>query len=57
MTKIEFIAEVKKVTSKKLASLDMEYRAEIASQDLTLYQLGTLDADQLIKVTVEVING
>lgn len=55
--KLEFLAEVKKVSSKKLASLDMEYQAVISSSDLNLYQLGTLEADQMIKVTVEVVNG
>lgn len=54
---ISFDAEVKKVTSKKLASLDMEYQAVLSSTDLNLYQLGTLDADQMVTVTVEIING
>ena len=53
--KLEFTAEVKKTSSKKLASLDMEYQATLASNELALYALGELPADCLIKVTCEVV--
>lgn len=57
MPSLEFIAEVKKVSSKKLASLDIEYQAVLASDDLNLYALGQLPADRLIQITYEVLNG
>lgn len=50
---ITFDAEIKKVTSKKLASLDMEYQVVLSSQDLNLYALGEFPAETLLKVTVE----
>lgn len=51
---ITFDAEIKKVSSKKLASLDMEYQVVLSSNDLNLYSLGELPAEALITVTVEV---
>lgn len=54
---LEFVAEVKKTGSKKLASLDIEYSAVLVSNDLALYSLGELPADCLVKVTCEVVNG
>ena len=54
---LTFTAEIKKVSSKKLASLDIEFQATLASNELDLYALGQLPADSLIKVTCEVING
>lgn len=55
MDKLTFTAEVKKVTSKKLASLDVEFQAVLSSQDLEMYALGQLPAESLLKVTVEVM--
>lgn len=54
---IEFTAEVKKTSSKKLASLDVEYQTVLATTDPGMYKLGLLPAESLIKVTVEVVNG
>lgn len=51
---ITFDAEVKKVSSKKLASLDMEFQVVLASQDEHMYALGLVDANKIITVTVEV---
>lgn len=56
MTDLTFLAEIKKVSSKKLASLDIEYQAVLASNELNLYALGQLPADTMIKVTVEIVN-
>lgn len=54
MAAITFDAEIKKVSSKKLASLDMEYQCVLTSNDLNLYSLGELPADTIVTVTVEV---
>ena len=51
---ITFDAEIKKVSSKKLASLDMEYQLILSSQDENMFSLGLLDASKIITVTVEV---
>ena len=51
---ITFDAEVKKVSSKKLASLDMEFQIVLSSQDENMYALGLIDANKIITVTVEV---
>lgn len=55
MQAITFDAEIKKVSSKKLASLDIEYQCVLASNDLNLYSLGELPADAIVTVTVEVL--
>lgn len=55
MTKtITFDAEIKKVSSKKLASLDVEFSVVLNSQDEHMYALGLVDANKIITVTVEV---
>jgi hypothetical protein len=53
---IEFVAEIKQVTSKKTASLDMEYRVVLASDDELVNTLGLVDADRLVKCRVEVVS-
>jgi hypothetical protein len=53
---IEFVAEIKQVTSKKTASLDMEYRVVLASDDELVNTLGLVNADSLVKVRVEVVS-
>lgn len=50
---VTFPAEVKQVSSKKTASLDLEYRVVLATSDPRVLQLGVLDADVLLDVTVE----
>ena len=52
---IEFVAEIKQVTSKKTASLDMEYRVVLASDDELVNTLGLVGADSLVKCRVEVV--
>lgn len=50
---VGFDAEVKEVKSKKLASLDISYRVILETSDPSVLNLGALDADQLLRVTVE----
>ena len=50
---VKFAAEVKQVSSKKLASLDIEYRVVLTTSDPAVLNLGALDADQLLDVSVE----
>lgn len=51
---LEFVAEVKEVKSKKLASNDVGYTIILHTDDMKVLSLGTLDGDVLLKVTVEV---
>lgn len=53
---LEFIAEVKQVSSKKTASLDVEHRVTLASDDMTVSELSKLSGDALVKVSIEVLN-
>ncbi len=50
---IVFDAEIKKVSSKKLASLDMEFQIVLSSQDENMFALGLIDAQKIVTVTVE----
>ena len=52
MTK--FVAEIKQVSSKKTASLDIEYRVVLSTDDPRVLELGKLPADSLVNVEVEV---
>ena len=54
---MQFQAEIKQVSSKKTASNDIEYRIVLATNDPTVLGLGALNAEQLVKVTVEAENG
>lgn len=51
---IEFVAEIKQVSTKKTASLDLEHRVVLASDDPLVNTLGLVDADSLVNVRVEV---
>jgi hypothetical protein len=55
MDDVEFTAEIKQVSSRKTASLDMEYKLTLVSDDPTVNTLGLLSADSLVKVSVEVV--
>ena len=57
MEKLEFIAEVKQVTAKKLASLDVSYNILLNTDDSSVLALGALEGDTMLKITVEVVNG
>lgn len=48
-----FLAEIKEVKSKKLASNDISYRIILETNDPKVLALGTLPADELINVTIE----
>jgi len=52
---IEFVAEIKQVTTKKTASLDLEHRVVLASDDPLVNTLGLVDADSTVRVRVEVM--
>jgi hypothetical protein len=45
--------EIKSVASKKLASLDIEYRLVLDTADPAVLQLGALPSELLFDVTVE----
>lgn len=53
---LQFEAEIKKVSSKKLASLDIEYQAVLSGTDPMIHTLGLLDAETRVKITVEVVH-
>ena len=50
---LKFIAEVKQVSSRKTASLDIVYKVVLETQDPSILSLGTLDADSLVQCDVE----
>ncbi len=54
---IKFPAEIKQVSSRKLASLDIEYKIVLLTADPTVLNLGALDADQLVDVEVSTQDG
>ena len=49
----KFLAEIKKVSSRKSASLDVVYQLVLETDDQTIMDLGKLPADALLKITVE----
>lgn len=51
---MEFIAEVKKVSQRKTASLDQVYQVVLETDNPQILDLGKLPADVVVKVTVEV---
>lgn len=50
---MQFLSEIKQVSSKKTASNDIEYRIVLATNDPTVLGLGALNAEQLVNVKVE----
>lgn len=54
---LTFPCEIKQVSSKKLSSLDVEFRVILDTADPSVMALGQLDGDQLFDVTVEAQNG
>lgn len=52
-TKHRFIAEIKQVTSRKTASLDIEYKVVLVTNDPQVMNLGLIEADRLVDVVVE----
>jgi hypothetical protein len=51
---MEFIAEVKKVSQRKTASLDQIYQIVLETDNPNILDLGKLPADVIVKVTVAV---
>ena len=49
---MKFQAEIKEVKSKKLASLDIEYRVVFTTNDPTVLSLGAVDPTTLVTVEV-----
>lgn len=50
---LELKCEIKEVKAKKLASLDMEYRLVLITNDPAALALGTIEGNQLVDVTIE----
>jgi len=50
---IEFLAEIKQTKQHKLVSLDNEYSVRFVTDDPVIMDLGKLEPDQLVRVTVE----
>ena len=49
---MKFEAELKKVTAKKLVSLDMEYEIVLRTQNPEVLSLGAVDPETLFRVEV-----
>lgn len=56
MKPLTFEAEIKKVTSRKLASLDVMHQVVFETSDSSLAALSVLDGDVMVRVTVEVVD-
>lgn len=54
MKPLTFEAEIKKVTSRKLASLDVKHQVPPETIESSVVALGMLDGDVTVKVTVEI---
>jgi hypothetical protein len=50
---MKFTAEIKKVSAKKLVSLDMEYEVVIRTQDPQVLELGKWPADEMVHMEVK----
>lgn len=57
MKPIKFAAEVKEVSSKKTASLDIVYKVVLLTDDPNVMNLGIIAGDVLLDVTVEPQHG
>lgn len=54
---LKFSAEIKEVGSKKLASLDIQYRVVLLTDDPAVLNLGVIDPDMLVDVEVKTQDG
>lgn len=52
-----FLAEIKQVSSRKLPSLDIEYKVTLVTNDVTALSLGALSPETVLKVSVEPSDG
>lgn len=50
---LTFTAEIKQVSSKKTASLDIVYKLVLETNDASVLGLGALSPESLFKVTVQ----
>lgn len=57
MTEINLNCEIKKVSSKKTASLDVEYEIVLNTPDSQALTLGMLSGDSLVDVNIKLSNG
>jgi hypothetical protein len=53
---MEFIAEVKRTSQRKAASLDNVYEITFATDNPNILDLGKLSADTIVKITVDIDN-
>ena len=49
---MKFIAEIKEVKMKKLASLDNSYRITLETDDKNILELGKIPADEVVEVDI-----
>lgn len=52
--KIEFLAEVREVKSKKLITNDIEYSVKLTGSSPKILELGLLPAETILKVITEI---
>lgn len=50
--KLKFAAEIKQVSSRKLASLDVEYKLVVVTSDPSILNLGALNPEMLVDIEV-----
>lgn len=53
----EFVAEIKQVSSRKTASLDIVYKLVLETNDPGIMALAALDADVMLAIKAEVVQG
>jgi len=51
-TTIEFLAEIKRTSQRKTVSLDNVYQVVLETDNPNILDLGKLEADTLVKVTI-----
>lgn len=54
---MEFIAEIKRTSQRKAASLDNVYQIVLETDNPELLELGKLPSDKTVKVIIQVDNG
>jgi len=54
---MEFIAEIKRTSQRKAASLDNIFQVVLETDNPMILDLGKLPSDKIVKVTIEVTNG
>jgi hypothetical protein len=53
---MKVLAEIKKVSSKKLASLDIEYQIVLSTNDSSILDLGKLPADTMVELEIKTVS-